>query len=150
MELNQKALDVVTSNFGTRYAGVIACYVRACNQEKEPKPIPFDASLVKPGDKVIVNDALKAVYIGMSQNGNVCVEADHLPDGAGLYAPTSITIPPKSVPSGTLKKTMAVRLFKPTTDSQTPTVVPETLWHAYLTSPSWKPCSAIVEIEVTK
>ena len=144
MELNQKALDVVTSTFGTRYAGVIACYVRACNQEKEPKPIPFDAALMKPGDEVIVEGGICAPYKYLAVTRVGIVVLENCDGGVSARAANECTIPPKP------KKTVKVRLFRNIGNRMCIGVISESSWGSYVDDPNWEPCSAIVEIEVTE
>lgn len=140
-ELNQKALDVVMVRYGSRHAGVIECYLKACNEkESEPKASPFDPALVKPGDEVVVNDGAHAPYkfVGMTSRGIVvCENCD------GMVCerfPDQITIPPKCT-------TVKVRLFR---SRHGVYAITENAWLAYVDNSGWTPCSDIVEIEVTE
>lgn len=79
---------------------------KACLSTAGKVCTPFDPSLVKPGDVVLINKAFKGHYIGMSRDGLVCVEDEHLEDGACLYAAESVSIPPKP------KKTVKIWVYK--------------------------------------
>jgi hypothetical protein len=140
VELNQKAYEVASCFYRNNRgpAEIIIAYLEACNEK--PKPIPFDASLVKPGDEVAVKTGIYALhkYIGVTKKGRVVVEAY---DGiVSVHIPEDITIPPKT------RKTVRVKVFKhPKTLHSY--IVHEDSWSYY---EEWKAISESVEIEVTE
>ena len=146
MELNQKALN---KTIKMRSVGdvcsveeIVTAYLKACNEPEQARP--FDASLVKPGDEVIVNGGGLAPYkfLAVTRTGLVALEDR---DGDVISCcQGGCTIPPKP------KNTVKVRLFKHISDTTLPTAIQEHSWQTYLNNPRWKPCSAIVEIEVTE
>ena len=145
MELNRKALNkaIKLRNEGdvSSVEEIVTAYLEACNEPEQARP--FDAALVKPGDEVICEQIRHRKFVGMTSTGLVVTEP---PAGSWcpIWEPSVVTLPPKP------KKTVKVRLFKHITDFQSATVIDEKYWQAYLDSPRWTPCSAIVEIEVTE
>ena len=99
MELNQEALrtaiNAANCYYGTdkQLEGAIKAYLESVEAQRQPKPIPFDPALVKPGDEVICEGLQPKLYIGLNRHGQVITE--NYGGGLNAWPVNHVTIPPK-------------------------------------------------------
>ena len=142
MNLNHQAYEAAREAYRNSCSldNVIRTYLEAC--DKPASNQPFDSSLVKPGDEVLVSDGAFAPYkfLATTSNGKVVLE-----DGEGDVATRFVdecSLPPKP------RKTVTVQLFRDVVNGKIE-AFSDTRFDRLLAL-GWEPCSEFIEIEVTK